>query len=215
MSDNDLSGVLPSCLTNLTSLQQLYLSSNHFKIPMSLSPLYNLSKIKSFYSSGNEIFAEEDDHNLSPKFQLESLYLRGRGQDAGALPKFFYHQFSLQFLDLANIQIKGEFSNWLIENNTYLQRLYLENCSLSGPFLLPKNSHVNLSFLRISMNHFQGQIPLKIGDRLPGLEVLKMSDNGFNGSIPYSLFELDLSNNLLTGRILSNNSLQGQISGWI
>jgi len=68
MYDNDLSGFLPSCLANLTSLQQLDLSSNHLKIPMSLSPLYNLSKLKSFDGSSNDIFAEEDDHNLSPKF---------------------------------------------------------------------------------------------------------------------------------------------------
>ncbi|XP_034899670.2 uncharacterized protein [Populus alba] len=208
MHDNDLNGFLPPCLANLTSLQQLDLSSNNLKIPMSLSPLYNLSKLKSFDGSGNEIFAEEDDHNLSPNFQLESLYLRGRGQDAGALPKFFYHQFSLQYLDLANIQIKGEFSNWLIENNTYLHQLYLENCSLSGPFLLPKNSHVNLSFLSISMNHFQGQIPSEIGARLPGLTVLLMSDNGFSGSIPFSL------GNITSMQVLdlSNNNLQGQIS---
>ncbi|KAL9339855.1 hypothetical protein Peur_068870 [Populus x canadensis] len=221
VSDNDLSGVLPPCLANLTSLQQLDLSSNNLKIPMSLSPLYNLSKLKSFDGSGNEIFAEKDDHNLSPKFQLESIYLRGRGQDAGALPKFFYHQFSLQSLDLANIQIKGEFPNWLIENNTYLQKLYLENCSLSGPFLLPKNSHMNLPFLSISMNYFQGQIPSEIGVHLPRLEFLSMSDNGVNGSIPSSLGNisslqvLDLSNNVLTRRILSNNSLQGQIPKWI
>jgi len=210
MSDNDLSGVLPSCLTNLTSLQQLYLSSNHLKIPMSLSPLYNLSKLKTFYGSHNEIFAEEDDHNLSPKFQLESFHLSGIGQ-GGAFPKFLYHQFSLQYLDLTNIQIKGEFPNWLIENNTYLQELHLENCSLSGPFLLPKNSHVNLSFLSISMNHFQGQIPAEIGARLPGLEVLFMSDNGFNGSIPFSLGNISS----LQVVDLSNNSLQGQIPGWI
>uniref|UniRef100_A0A3N7HYC5 Leucine-rich repeat-containing N-terminal plant-type domain-containing protein n=1 Tax=Populus trichocarpa TaxID=3694 RepID=A0A3N7HYC5_POPTR len=188
MHDNDLSGFLPPCLANLTSLQQLDLSYNHLKIPMSLSPLYNLSKLKYFDGSSNEIYAEEDDHNLSPKFQLEHLLLSCRGQGAGAFPKFLYHQFNLQYMDLTNIQIKGKFLNWLIENNTYLQDLYLENCSLSGPFLLPKNSHVNLSFLSISMNYFQGQIPSEIGAHLPRLDQLTL---------------IDLSHNHLSGNILS------------
>uniref|UniRef100_A0A6N2MEB8 Disease resistance R13L4/SHOC-2-like LRR domain-containing protein n=1 Tax=Salix viminalis TaxID=40686 RepID=A0A6N2MEB8_SALVM len=245
MYDNDLSGFLPPCLANLTSLQQLHLSYNHLKIPLSLSPLYNLSKLKYFDGSDNEIYTEEDDHNLSPKFQLESLYLSGCGQGAGAFPKFLYHHFNLQFLGISNIQIKGEFPSWLIENNTYLQDLSLTNCSLSGPFLLPRSSHVHLSMLSISMNNFQGQIPAEIGAYFPRLQVLMIADNGFDGIIPSSLgsmsslrlldlsdngFDgsipsslgsmsslqlLDLSNNFLTGRTLSNNSLQGHILGWI
>ncbi|KAI5557654.1 hypothetical protein BDE02_18G118400 [Populus trichocarpa] len=211
MYHNNLSGFLPPCLANLTYLQHLDLSSNHLKIPLSWSPLYNLSKLKHFNGSGNEIFTEKYDYNLSPKFQLESLYLNSHGQGARAFFKFLYHQVNLQYMDLTNIQIKGEFPNWLIENNTYLQELHLENCSLSGPFYLPKNSHVNLSFLSISMNHFQGQIPSEIGARLPGLEVLLMSDNGFNGSIPFSLGNISS----LQVLDLSNNSLQGKIPIWI
>ncbi|XP_011009849.1 PREDICTED: probable LRR receptor-like serine/threonine-protein kinase At4g36180 isoform X3 [Populus euphratica] len=211
MYDNDLSGFLPPCLTNLTSLQLLDLSFNHLKIPISLSPLYNLSKLTYFDGSNNEIYAEEDDHNLSPKFQLEFIFLSSRGQGAGAFPKFLYHQFNLQSLDFTNIQIKGEFPNWLIENNTYLHDLSLENCSLSGPFLLPKNSHMNLSFLSISMNYFQGQIPSEIGAHLSGLKVLFMSDNGLNGSIPFSMGNISS----LQVLDLSNNSLQGHIPRWI
>ncbi|KAB5514864.1 hypothetical protein DKX38_028770 [Salix brachista] len=210
ISSNDLSGFLPPCLANLTSLQQLDLSSNYLKIPMSLSPLYNLSKLKYFLGSDNEIYAEEDDHNLSPKFQLEYLDLRGHGQSAGAFPTFLYHQFNLQSLGISNIQIKGEFPSWLIENNTYLQGLFLENCSLSGPFLLPRSSHVNLSILSISMNNFHGQIPVEIGAYFPGLQVLMMSDNGFDGIIPSSLGSmsslqlLDLSHNGFDGSIPSS-----------
>ncbi|KAI5557726.1 hypothetical protein BDE02_18G122800 [Populus trichocarpa] len=201
MSGSDLSGFLPPCLANLTSLQLLDLSSNHLKIPMSLSPLYNLSKLKSFDGWDNEIYAEEDDHSLSPKFQLESLYLSGRGQGAGAFPKFLYHQFNLQSLALINIQIKGEFPNWLIENNTYLLELFLRNCSLSGPFLLPKNSH----------NHFQGQIPSAIGAFFPGLVALNMSDNGFNGSIPSSLGNMSSLREIPEYLTTGCSFLQGQI----
>jgi len=82
--------------------------------------LCNFSKLKSFHGLDNEIYAEKDGHNLSSKFQLESLGLRCHGQ-GGAFHKFLYHQLNLQSLDLTNIQIKGEFPNWLIENNTYLE----------------------------------------------------------------------------------------------
>ncbi|KAB5514750.1 hypothetical protein DKX38_028656 [Salix brachista] len=105
---NDLSGFLPPCLANLTSLQQLYLSSNHLKIPMSLSPLYNLSKLRYFYGFGNEIYAEEDDHNLSPKFQLESLSLSGHGQET-------YSSEDKLHIDIGKIELRAQ----AIKSTTY------------------------------------------------------------------------------------------------
>ncbi|XP_044471585.1 receptor-like protein 1 isoform X1 [Mangifera indica] len=91
---------------------------------------------------------------------------------------------------------------------------------------------MNLSILDISLNFFHGQILMNIGAKLPGLMLLKMSGNDFNGNIPSSLgnmsslLGLDISNNNLSGEIpeqlviscsllvvliLSKNNLQGQI----
>ncbi|XP_057989006.1 cuscuta receptor 1-like [Hevea brasiliensis] len=256
MSNNDLSGTLPSCLANLTSLQLLDLSSNHFignislsplgtltsmhtldlssnlfQIPISLLPFFNLSKLKHLDCHENEIYADIDVPTLTPKFQLRTLYLSGQG-DGGVFPKFFYYQHKLEYVDMGNIKMKGEFPHWLIRNNTKLHTLYLPNCSLSGPLQLPIHSHVHFSDLDISDNYFNGSIPTEIGVCFPSLNSLDLSGNGLTGGIPSSfgkmsqLKELDLSSNHLSGiipqelivgcsslyeLILSNNSLHGQI----
>ncbi|KAJ9129171.1 hypothetical protein P3X46_034040 [Hevea brasiliensis] len=256
ISYNDFSGSLPLCLVNLTSLQWLDLSSNHFignisssplrglknlehlslsnnlfQIPISLSPFFNHSKLKFLNGGGNKIYAEINHQNLSPMFQLERLILSGRGY-SGAFPKFLYHQYNLQLVDLSHIQIKEGFPSWLLHNNTKLEELYLINNSLLGPLQLPLHFHTNLSYLDISDNCFQGYIAPMIGTYLPRVRYVNMSGNGFRGSIPSSfgnmslLQTLDLSNNKLSGSIpeyltigcislveliLSNNSLQGQI----
>ncbi|KAG5226231.1 receptor protein [Salix suchowensis] len=201
-------------LCELNHLQELSMYDNDLNgfLPPCLANLTSLQRLDLF---SNHL---KIPMSLRPLYNLSELkYFDG----AGAFPKFLYHQFNLQVLDLTNIHIKGEFPSWLIENNTYLQGLYLENCSLSGLFLLPRSSHVNLSSLSMSMNNFQGQIPAEIGAYFPRLEFLMVSDNSFDGSIPSSLGNmsslqlLDLSNNFLTGRTHSNISLQGQIPGWI
>ncbi|KAJ9162627.1 hypothetical protein P3X46_022386 [Hevea brasiliensis] len=256
MSNNDLSGTLPLCLANLTSLQLLDLSSNHFignislsplgtltsmhtlhlsrnlfQIPISLLPFFNLSKLKHLDCYENEIYADIDVPTLTPKFQLRTLALSGQG-DGGVFPKFFYYQHELEYVDMSNIKMKGEFPHWLIRNNTKLYALYLHNSSLSGPLQLPIHSHVYFSDLDISDNHFNGSIPTEIGVCFPSLNFLNLSGNGLTGGIPSSfgkmsqLTELDLSKNQLSGiipqdlivgcnllgyLILSNNNLQGQI----
>ena len=113
IDNNDLRGSLPLCSANLTSLrvldvsynqlienvssslmhlismEKLILSNNHFQIPISLEPLFNLSKLKTF---DGEICAETESHynSLTPKFQLTSISFFGYG-DGGTFPKFLYH----------------------------------------------------------------------------------------------------------------------------
>ncbi|KAJ9163026.1 hypothetical protein P3X46_022748 [Hevea brasiliensis] len=232
VSSNDLSGTLPWCLANLTSLQRLYLisnhftgkifpvggltsiqelklSGNHFQIPISLSPFFNHTRLKHLQGEDNEVYTELEVHNLIPKFQLETLVLPCLGY-GGAFPKFLYHQHNLRVVDLSHIKMKGGFPFWLLDNNTNLEELSLANNSLSGPLQLPSHLHMRLSNLDISNNGFHGHIPMAIGASFPMLLNLKMSRNGFSGSIPSSLSNisflevLQLDGNRFSGCIPDN-----------
>ncbi|KAJ4845007.1 hypothetical protein Tsubulata_045505 [Turnera subulata] len=216
INDNDLDGMLPGCLANLTSLQTLdvssnflsgnissssltsltsirYLdiSSNNFQIPISLHPLFNLTKLKLFDAGSNQIYWEEetnDDYDLTPKFQLEYLNLSGHYHGGGTLPKFLYHQRSLNYIDLSHTRIfEGKFPHWLLDNNTELETLVLINNTLSGPFPSPSHPHNNFLGLDISDNLFHGQIPAEIRTYFPKLSFLKVNKNSLNGSIPSSI----------------------------
>ncbi|XP_073262272.1 cuscuta receptor 1-like [Populus alba] len=257
ISHNDLSGSLPSCLSNLTNLQALNisfnnftgntslssigslasiqilrLSDNHFKIPISLGPFFNLSKLKYLFGDRNEIYeSTELVHNLIPRFQLQSLSLACNGS-GGTFSKFLFYQHDLQFVYLSHIKMTGEFPSWLLQNNTKLEVLYLVKNSFSGCFQLANHSFMSLSYLDISRNRIHNQIPTEIGACFPRLVFLNLSRNDFNGSIPSSISNmsllevLDLSNNGLSSNIpeqlvegclslgvlmLSNNHLKGQL----
>uniref|UniRef100_A0A2C9VQ47 Disease resistance R13L4/SHOC-2-like LRR domain-containing protein n=1 Tax=Manihot esculenta TaxID=3983 RepID=A0A2C9VQ47_MANES len=246
ISYNDISGGLPSCLANMTSFQSLDLSSNNFvgnislypfkrltnleyldfsynlfQIPISLDPFFNHSKLKHFKSrDNNEIYGEKTEQNLTPMFQLETLSIDGYACNE-TFPKFLYYQHNLRVASLQSLKLRGRFPYWLLENNTKLEKLYLKNNSLSGPLQLPLHSHLNLSFLDISDNLFHGIIPLDIGTHLSRLELVDLSKNDFNGSIPSSfrnmslLQILDLSNNDISGSLPSDFSCSNMIGVYL
>ncbi|GAY65708.1 hypothetical protein CUMW_243160 [Citrus unshiu] len=234
VSSNQLTGSISSSpLIHLTSIEELRLSDNHFRIPISLEPLFNHSRLQIFDAYNNEINAEiTQSPSLTPNFQLSHLSLSFGYGDGVTFPKFLYHQHDLVNVDLSHIKMNGGFPNWLLENNTRLETLSLVNDSLAGPFRLPIHSHKQLGLLDVSNNNFQGHIPVEIGDILPSLISFNISMNALNGSIPSSfgninsLQILDLSNNQLIGEIpehlavgcvnleyltLSNNNLEGHM----
>ena len=214
----------------MTSIQYLDLSDNNFQILISLAPFYNCSKLNYLDVGGNELYADIESHNLTPKFQLEYVSLLC-DVCGGLFPIFLYHQHNLREVSLLNSKMRGEFPYWLLANNTKLQLLDLSNNSFSGSIKLPSHSYINLTHLDISSNSFNGQIPTKIGSHFLSLEFLDMSNNDFTGSIPpsigsmRSLYELDLSSNQLSGEIpmffnssqfkkvyLSKNKLHGSLA---
>jgi len=257
LSKNNLEGLLPNCLGNLTSLQLLNisrnqftgnivfsplsnqisleflsLSNNHFEFPLSFKSFSNHSKLK-FFMCDNSTLVEDQAgfQNFIPKFQLLSFSLSYSTSKAlnADVPNFLYNQYDLRTLDLSNNNFSGMFPSWLLENNTSLEALHLEQNSFVGPLKLPNHPNPNMNVIDISNNNIQGQVPRNMCLVLPNLSVLRMAMNGLTGSIPScfgnlsSLLLIDLSDNRFSivkleqlksswyvG--LSNNNLGGQIS---
>ncbi|EEF28156.1 serine-threonine protein kinase, plant-type, putative, partial [Ricinus communis] len=175
ISFNSLSGNLPWCLANLTSLQQLDLSSNHFN--GSLSPLSSLTSIYYLYLSDNMF---QIPISLNPFVNLSKLILFYGFERLSTLE-------NLEILDLSinnfNNSVLSSFSNF-----TSLKSLYIDSNKLKGTLnveeLLKLN---NLEYLDLSFNHFDNGV-LSFLKGLSSLKTLDISYNQLKG--PFDLKEL-------------------------
>ncbi|KAF0686528.1 Aste57867_21715 [Aphanomyces stellatus] len=186
---NDLSGVLPASMDQLTYLRVLNLSSNaiHGEIPASLGKLRRLTLL-----------------------DLSCNHLEG------ALPLEIAQCIHLQHLSLQQNALDGTNSyGGVIPKCTgplppalgqlrRLKSLSLEYNSFSGELPPSISQLVALERLNVRSNCLGGDIPTDIG-RLVHLKFLSLRNNAFRGSIPHSLGHctaltfLNLSSNNLTG----------------
>ena len=259
LSWNSFEGILPSCLYNLTSLQLLDLSGNEFRgnissliagltslkyIDLSFNhfehfsfdSLANISKLEffQFKCDSKTLDIETENSGWVPLFQLDFLvfsncYLNYSNQ----IPTFLLHQHNLRVLDLSYNNLRGPFPGWLLENNTRLEFVTLNDNFFTGHchLRLPLNSAYamdvsnnqlsgqlqgnmgnilpKIRLLNLSKNAFEGYLPLSIGN-MSLLDLLNLSFNNFSGEIPkelligcFQLQILDLSNNKFSGHLLS------------
>ncbi|XP_057459464.1 cuscuta receptor 1-like isoform X2 [Actinidia eriantha] len=236
VSDNQLTGnIASSPLSILMSLEYLSLSNNDFQVPVSFKSFANHSNLKVIFCDDNILTGENDSYTWAPKFQLRAFMFPSwtRNNSMAALPNFLYYQHDLRIIDLSHTKLSGTFPNWLLENNTRLEGIYLSDTSLVWPLKLPPHHHHNLLDIDVSNNKIGGMVPPNISSTFPNLMLLRMSGNEFDGNL-ISLFHdmnaleyVDLSNNLLSGVMpnyfitrcpslqvirLSNNNLSGKIS---
>ncbi|CDP05584.1 unnamed protein product [Coffea canephora] len=254
LANNSLSGQIPSSLGNLRRLSYLHLNGNKFvgKLPASMQRLSNLEALDLGDNGLKDIIPAWIGESLSIlrflRFQSNNFH----GPISDTLCQLsLLRLVQLQVLNLSQNHLTGRIPD-KIGNLKQIETLDLSMNALFGAIpeslsdLYSLNSLNFLTYLDLSGNNLQGSIPHEIG-QLPKLTDLLLSDNSLNGTIPTNLWqltklqafdvdynsltgceylsELNLSNNLLSGRVplclgnlrallflnLANNSLSGQI----
>lgn len=202
LGNNNLTGTIPSVLSNLTGLQTLTLSSNQLtgNIPSELS---NLTSLLTLQLPNNNLTGNIPS-TLSSLASLTGLELGGN-QLVGSIPPALGSLTSLTTLILVDNMLTGSIPTTL-GSLPNLTTLLLGQNQLTGSIPVELGSLSALLTLDLSINKFTGAIPVQLG-ALTALQTLRLDQNQLTGSIPIELGDLNalqnlyLNGNLLTGAI--------------
>ena len=199
---NNLKGVLPAELRNLTALERLQLPSNglHSEIPTALE---NLRKLRQLHLQNNQLGGIIPEA-LGEQTELRQLWLYGN-KLSGEIPSSLGHLVNLRGLLLSDNAFTGTIPPGL-GGLANLQDLWLHENSLAGTIPPELGKLDSLRTLLLNDNELTGTIPPVLGD-LTQLRDLWLQSNDLSGAIPSELGGLDS----LRGLLLNDNQLIGTI----
>ncbi|ERN10493.1 LRR receptor-like serine/threonine-protein kinase GSO1 [Amborella trichopoda] len=197
LTGNQINGTLPPTVGNLTSLLHLSLSNNLLQgtLPPSIG---NLHLLQNFSLSNNQMEGSIPP-SLSGLASLQMLRL-SNNKFVGDIPSNLSNLRSLKELDLSGNKLNGTIPPSVGELQC-LQRISLSYNQLHGSIHPSLGKLVLLQYLNASSNRLQGTIPPSLGN-MSSLQTLDLSNNKFNGTFIFATFA-NLSN--LTGLHLSGN----------
>ncbi|CAL4992509.1 unnamed protein product [Urochloa decumbens] len=179
LSQNNLTGPLPVTIGHLTSLTMLAFSRNRLTghVPREIAVLTNLTNFDLSHNDLDGVIREEHFDSLKKLkyIDLSSNSLRIEISSKWKPP------FSLWYADLSSCQLGPMFPSWL-------------------------QWMVDINVLRISNTSIDARIPHWFSSAFPNVVYLNISNNKLNGGLPgnmeiMSVVELDLSSNQLTGQV--------------
>ncbi|KAM6552388.1 hypothetical protein CsatB_002196 [Cannabis sativa] len=219
ISVNNLSGTIPSFLSNMTTLKRLSMESNMFSgtIPTELGKLVNLeylnlnannltgqfplaltnlTNLKELRISSNNFSGKMPEFNNWK--QLQKLEMEASGFNS-SIPSSLSNLNSLTELRISDLN--GEMSSNFpdLRKMTNLERLMLRSCNLRGNIPNYIRTLTNLTVLDLSFNKLEGPIPNF--ENIMALDTLYLTSNSLNGPIPDwiklrdSRYQIDLSYN--------------------
>jgi Leucine-rich repeat (LRR) protein len=202
LPSNNLSGPLPSSLSNLTAATQLNLYNNELTgyIPSSFG---NLQALQVMELASNQLNGNIPS-GLGTLTNLKLLDLSSN-QLTGAIPTTLGNLANLSGLLVASNQLTGQIPAEL-GNLTNLINLSLSDNQLTDTIPASLGNLGVLEQFGLQANQLTGQIPPAFG-RLKSLIGLDLDSNQITGSIPDSICRMTQLAHLL----LYNNKLTGQI----
>ncbi|XP_047941660.1 probable LRR receptor-like serine/threonine-protein kinase At2g16250 [Salvia hispanica] len=206
LSTNDLTGALPSSLGQLDGLSVLDLSRNALTglIPVPLVDLRNLTVLD---MSLNRLSGEIPP-GIGRFSRMRYLNLSGNILSS-SIPPQLGDLSSLVDLDLGSNSLSGSLPLDL-RGLRNLSRLVVGDNLLSGP--LPDNlfpSLTRLKFIVLGRNQFNGGVPDLLWS-LPSLEFLDLSANNFTGMLPFNVSAGVNASSAVAN--ISQNSFYGNIT---
>ncbi|XP_014501010.1 receptor-like protein 12 [Vigna radiata var. radiata] len=228
LAANKLNGQFPNDIQFPHQLEGLYMTSNSLKGVLSDYQFANMSKLYSLHLSGNSLLSLKFTQNWVPPFQLRKVGLQSCILGP-TFPKWLQTQNEFSYLDISNAGISDMVPKWFW-TKLALRKWVSMNISYNSlhgiiPYFPTKNPYDSLilgsnefegpisPFLRssilldLSKNKFSDLSFLCVGDPIGILYQLDLSNNNLSGQIPdcwshfKSLAFLDLSQNQLSGKI--------------
>ncbi|KAL2577770.1 hypothetical protein AAZV13_16G157400 [Glycine max] len=205
LSINKFSGNPFESLGSLSKLSTLLIDGNNFQGVVNEDDLANLTSLKEFDASGNNLTLKVGPHWI-PNFQL--TYLDVTSWHIGPnFPSWIQSQNKLQYVGLSNTGILDSIPTWFWEPHSQVLYLNLSHNHIHGELVTTIKNPISIQTVDLSTNHLCGKLPNLSND----VYKLDLSTNSFSESMqdflcnnldkPMQLEILNLASNNLSGEI--------------